>query len=270
MKELIKPRALDEQVAARLMDRLVELKIAGENLSHSREANLGAIDKLLERNAFYTLGINAVDREVEAGRLTKEGVLKMVASFTKCSTDMGFTKGPNYISPKACLEGLWEAAQLMRRVRDQKGTVIFGAGHSGSMINCYNRLAKYFRDHGCKTPTAGAGVEVQKDWFVDFVGECAVVTDTCGIHHTHMTGAMAAFLDALPIKPDLAICDHGFGGECINRDVRCIVPMDTNDPGFAVAKLLGKDFVLVPMNDNRPNYLMEGLAEIYIELIERA
>jgi hypothetical protein len=68
--------------------------------------------------------------------------------------------------------------------------------------------------------------------------------------------------------PDLAICDHGFGGECINRQVPCIVPMDTNDPGFAVAKWLGEEFVLVPMNDNRPNYLMEQLADIYIELIE--
>jgi hypothetical protein len=166
-------------------------------------------------------------------------------------------------------EGLVEGARLMRAVRDRKGTVIFGAGHSGSMINAYNRLAAYFRSHGCQTPTAGGGVEVQKDWFVDFVGECAVVTDTCGIHHTHMTMAMAAFLDALPTKPDLAICDHGFGGECINRGVACIVPMDTNDPGFAVAKQLGEPFVLVPMNDNRPNFIMGDLADIYIELIEK-
>jgi hypothetical protein len=49
-----------------------------------------------------------------------------------------------------------------------------------------------------------------------------------------------------------------------------VVPMDTNDPGFAVAKLLGLPFVLVPMNDNRPNFIMAGLADIYIELIEVA
>jgi hypothetical protein len=246
------------------------LRIAGDKLSHSREANLAAIDKLLDRQDFYTLGIHAVQAEVDAGRLDRAGVLKMVAGFTKCSTDINYTHGPNYISPTACLDGLWEGARLMRKVRDRKGTVIFGAGHSGSMINCYNRLAAYFRSYGCKTPTAGAGVEVQKDWFVDFVGECAVVTDTCGIHHTHMTGAMEAFLDALPSLPDLAICDHGFGGECLNRGVPCVVPMDTNDPAFAVAKLLGLPFVLVPMNDNRPNFIMAGLADIYIELIEVA
>ena len=40
--------------------------------------------------------------------------------------------------------------------------------------------------------------------------------------------------------------------------------------GFAVAKQLGADFSLVPMNDNRPNFVMAELAEIYIELIEAA
>lgn len=270
MKELQTPSGLDPRLAERLRDRLVELKICGLDLSHSREANLVAIDKLLDGQPFYTLGIHSVQREVEAGRLTKQGVLELVASHTRCSTDLGYTKGPNYINPNTCLEGLWEAARLMRRVRDAKGSVVFGAGHSGSMINCYNRLAEYFRAHGCQTPTAGAGVEVQKDWYVDFIGSVAVVTDTCGIHHTHMTGVMEAFLDGLPKLPDLAICDHGFGGEAINRGVPCIVPMDTNDPGFAVAKHLGESFVLVPMNDNLPNYRMVELADIYITLIEAA
>lgn len=259
---------LDAERQARLRERLVELKIAGTGLSHSREANLVAIDKLLDRQPFYTLGITSVDQAVAEGRLTKQQVTDLVCAYTKESTDLTITKGPNAIDPQSCLDGLWEAAHLMRRVRDAKGTIVFGAGHSGSMINCYNKLAEYFRGFGCETPIAGGGVEVQKDWYVDFIGVVAVVTDTCGIHHTHMTQAMAALLDHLPTKPDLAICDHGFGGECINRGVPCIVPMDTNDPGFAVAKWLGEEFVLVPMNDNRPNFIMERLADVYIELIE--
>ena len=270
MKELTAPAGMPEALAERVLERLVALKIAGRDLSHSREANLVAIDKLLAGQAFYTLGIASVAREVAAGRLDKQQVLDMVAGFTKCSADLALERGPNYISPRACLEGLWEGAKLMRRVRDRKGRVIFGAGHAGTMIEAYNRLAAYFRAYGCETPTAGGGVEVQKDWFVDFVGVVACVTDTCGIHHTHMTEAMAAFLDHLDAPPDLAICDHGFGGECINRGVPCIVPMDTNDPGFAVAKHLGEPFVLVPMNDNRPNFLMAELADIYISLIEAA
>lgn len=270
MRELSAPKGMPTKLANHVLHRLVALKLAGRDLSHTREANLAAIDKLLAGQAFYTLGIKSVIREVEAGRLTKQGVLELVAAHTRCSTDLSFERGPNYISPTACLDGLWEAAKLMRKVRDRKGTVIFGAGHSGTMIEAYNRLAAYFRAHGCATPTAGGGVEVQKDWYVDFIGVVACVTDTCGIHHTHMTEAMAAFLDHLPAPPDLAICDHGFGGECINRGVPCIVPMDTNDPGFAVAKHLGEPFVLVPMNDNRPNFVMAELADLYISMIEAA
>jgi hypothetical protein len=259
---------IDSRLAEALKDKLVALKICGLGLSHSREANLAAIDKLLANQDFYTLGIHKVSAEVSAGRLNREGVLALVAEITRCSTDIHYTQGPNYISPQACLDGLIEAATLMRQVRDTKGTVIFGAGHSGSMINCYNRLADYFRTYGCQTPTAGGGFEVQKDWYLDFVGSCAVVSDTCGIHHTHMTQAMAAFLDALPQAPALAICDHGFGGECLNRNIPCVVPMDTNDPGFAVARHLGFNFALVPMNDNVPNFRMQGLADIYITLME--
>lgn len=270
MKSTVTSRAMPAALADRLVERLIGLKIAGYDLSHSREANLAAIDKLLALQPFYTLGIHSVIREVERGHLTKEQVLRLVAGHTRCSAELCVTRGPNYINPRTCLEGLWEAAQLMRAVRDRRGTIVFGAGHSGSMINCYNHLADYFREHGCQTPIAGGGVEVQKDWYVDFIGVVAVVTDTCGIHHTHMTEAMAAMLDALPQPPDLAICDHGFGGEAINRGIPCIVPMDTNDPGFAVAKMLGEDFVLVPMNDNRPNFIMEELADIYITLIEAA
>jgi Phosphatase len=268
MQPLAPLRPLDPILADRLLARLVALKICGHGLSHSREANLVAIDKLLDRQPFYTLGIRSVEAAVDRGELTKEQVLRLVCSYTKESTDLSVTRGPNAINPQSCLDGLWEAAHLMRRVRDARGTVIFGAGHAGSMINCYNRLAEYFRSHGCATPIAGAGAEVQKDWYLDFVGVVAVVSDTCGLHHTHMTQAMAAFLDDLPEAPALAVCDHGFGGECINRGIPCVVPMDTNDPGFAVARWLGEDFALVPMNDNRPNTVMAELADVYIALIE--
>ena len=261
---------LRADLAAHVRERLVALRIAGEDLAHTREANLAAIDKLLDGQPFYTLGITAVEREVAAGRLTKQGVLALVAGHTRCNPSLTHARGPNYISPHACLAGMWEAARLMRRVRDRRGTVIFGAGHAGTMIEAYNRLAAYFRAHGCATPVAGAGVEVQKDWYVDYLGAVACGTDTCSLHHTHMTAAMAAVLDALPVPPDLAICDHGFGGEAINRGVPCIVPMDTNDPGFAVAKALGLAFVLVPMNDNRPNYVMAEIADLYVSLIEAA
>lgn len=256
------------ELKERIIERLVALKIAGRELAHTREANLAAIDKLLAGNAFYTLGIQRVAEAVAAGRYDRQQVLARVAAWTRCSSDLGVTTGPNYISPEACFEGLVAGAQAMRRVLLKRGTVVFGAGHSGSMISAYNQLAGYFLAHGCKVPIAGVGAEVQKDWYLDFVGHVAVVTDTCGLHHTHMTGAMAAFLDAVEEPVDLAIADHGFGGEALNRGIMTIAAMDTNDPGFAIAQDLGMPFVLVPMNDNLPNAVMRELADLYVALIE--
>lgn len=258
-----------EALKARVIERLRAIRIAGRELSHTREANLAAIDKLLAGNPFYTLGIKRVDQAIAEGRYDRQQVLARVAAWTRCSSDLGLVTGPNYISPEACFEGLVAGAQAMRRVIKRRGTVVFGAGHSGSMISAYNQLAGYFLGQGCRVPTAGVGAEVQKDWYLDFVGHVAVVSDTCGIHHTHMTGAMAAFLDALKEPVDLAIADHGFGGECLNRGIMTVAAMDTNDPGFALAHDLGLDFVLVPMNDNLPNAVMKELADLYIALIEQ-
>jgi hypothetical protein len=135
------------------------------------------------------------------------------------------------------------------------------------MLGAYNRLAEYLRNHGCATPVAGAGSEVEQDWYLDFAGVVACVSDTCSVQHTHMTRAMEFFLDHLRTEPDLAVVDHGFAAACINRNIPCIAIMDTNDPALAVAAEAGEDFVLVPMNDNMPNHQMAGLADLYTTLI---
>jgi hypothetical protein len=256
-----------DELAAALMTRLLQWRVAGRELSHTRQANLAAIDKLLAGEPFYTLGIEVVNRELAAGALSREGVLAAVAARTGCSKDPALREGPNYISPRACLEGLWRAARLCAAVRQRGGTVVFGTGHPGTMVGLYQRLADSCRAAGCRVPVAGAGTEVQRDWFLDFVGSVACVSDTCGLHHTHMTAAMEAFLDALPTPPDLAFCDHGFAGACLNRGVPCIVPMDTNDPALAVADEARAAFVLVPMNDNLPNHTMARVADVYEALM---
>lgn len=256
-----------DELASALMARLLQWRVAGRDLSHSRQANMAAIDRLLRGDPFYTLGIDVVTRALAAGRLTRERVLEALAGRTGCSKDPALREGPNYISPRACLEGLWRGARLLATVRQHGGTVVFGTGHPGTMVGLYSRLAEGCRTAGCRVPVAGAGVEVQRDWFLDFVGPVACVSDTCGLHHTHMTAAMEAYLEALPAPPDLAICDHGFAAACLNRGVPCIVPMDTNDPALAVAEEEGASFVLVPMNDNLPNHVMARVAEVYEALI---
>ena len=69
-------------------------------------------------------------------------------------------------------------------------------------------------------------------------------------------------LDSAPKMPDLVIADHGFAGEAINRGIPTVAVMDTNDPGLAVAKKLGANVIIVPMNDNRPNVVTREAADL--------
>jgi hypothetical protein len=97
---------------------------------------------------------------------------------------------------------------------------------------------------------------------VDSVNSVAFLSDTCAALHTHDSEPMALMLDDAEQQPDLVVADHGFAGEAINRGIPTVAVMDTNDPGLAVAKTLGANVVLVPMNDNRPNVVTREAAEL--------
>jgi ribosomal protein S2 len=78
---------------------------------------------------------------------------------------------------------------------------------------------------------------------------------------------MQLMLDDARRLPDLVIADHGFAGEAINRGIPTVAIMDTNDPGLAVAKKLGANVIIVPMNDNRPNVVTREAAELVKQMI---
>jgi hypothetical protein len=245
-----------------LMQTLIDLRIAGEALSHSRQDNLAAIDKLFARHPFYTLELNHVHTLLDQHAITRSSVLASVASFTHCNPDPHHATGPNYISAQRCLAGLKEAAKALRGVQAARGTVLFATGHPGSLTSCYNAIARQLEQNDCTILKPALGYEVQKDWFLDYIDATAVISDTCGVHHTHMTQGMSAMLAELTQPPDLIIADHGFAAVAINHGIPCIAPMDTNDPGLALAKQAGADFVLVPMNDNLPNGRMIALVPV--------
>jgi hypothetical protein len=96
----------------------------------------------------------------------------------------------------------------------------------------------------------------------DSINGVAILSDTCAALHTHDSRPMELMLNDAPQPPDLVIADHGFAGEAINRGIPTVAVMDTNDPGLAVAKKLGANLVLVPMNDNRPNVVTREAAEL--------
>jgi hypothetical protein len=256
---------IEEQVIER---KLTRLRLAGPELSHSRKNNLEAVQKLADVDPYATFGIHKVIEYVKANQLDAGEALTMIAEITKCSQDINYTEGRGYISPSSTLKGLKATAAAIKRVAGQGGSVLFATGHPGSMIDYYTELAYLVRRFGGRVLDLAKGQIVQQGddmdtvKVVDSVNSIAFLSDTCGALHSHDARAMEIMLDLAGMPPDLVLADHGFAGEAINRDIPTVAVMDTNDPGLAVAKKLGANLILVPMNDNRPNVVTREAAEL--------
>jgi hypothetical protein len=248
--------------------KLLELGLAGPT-PNTPEANLRAIRQLLDGNVFYTFGIEAVTRALATGRLREDGLLDLMALHCGQANGRDFLAQNGAIAPAMTLEGLERGAERLRRTIARRGTVAFGTGHPGSLLNAYNRMADYLEGRGCHIATVPPGAPVGVDWMLDFVGRIAVTSDTCGVLHGHSTRPMEQFLAAYGRPVDLVVGDHGHAGAAVNAGIPTIGLMDTNDPALAVAAHLEiDDLVVVPIFDNRPNAVTAGLADLWIWLIE--
>ena len=256
---------LDERVIER---RLTRLRLAGPELSHSRQNNLEAVKRLAEADPYVTFGIRRVIEFVQSRDLGAEEALKIIAGFTKCSHDFNYTEGRGFISAGSTLKGLKATAAIIKRVALQGGTVVFATGHPGAMIDYYTELAYLVSRLGGRVLDLARGQLVHQGsdrdqvHVVDSVNSIAFVSDTCAALHSHTSLPMELMLNDANRLPDLVIADHGFAGEAINRDIPTVAVMDTNDPGLAVAKWLGANVLIVPMNDNRPNVVTREAAEL--------
>ena len=256
---------LDEQVIER---RLTKLRLAGPDLSHTRLNNLDAVRRMVEGDPYTTFGIKQVVGHIEEMGLGTEEALKVVAGFTKCSQDIAYTEGRGYISPHSTIKGLKATANALRKVASQGGRVVFATGHPGAMLEYYAALAALTRRLGGRVLELARGQVVEQGpdrdqiQVVDSTNGVAFLSDTCGTLHTHDSLPMSLMLDDAEAPPDLVLADHGFAGEAINRGIPTVAVMDTNDPGLALAKSLGANVILVPMNDNRPNVVTREAAEI--------
>src|SRR5688572_2425451 len=257
--------SLDEQVIER---RLIKLRLSGPDLSHTRQNNLEAVRRMVEGDGYTTFSITKVEEYVRRDDLQAEDALKIVAGVTKCSQDIAYTEGRGYISPQSTIKGLKATATALRKVASQGGRVMFATGHPGSMIEYYSTLAALTRRLGGRVVELAAGQVINQGpdqdqvQVVDSTNGVAFLSDTCAVLHTHDARPMASMLDDADAPPDLVVADHGFAGEAINRGIFTIAVMDTNDPGLALAKHLGANVILVPMNDNRPNVVTREAAEI--------
>ncbi|MBI2953367.1 MAG: phosphatase [Chloroflexi bacterium] len=237
------------QTIARLRQEALKLiretRIAGKDTRHSRATNLHAIKELVNGHPHYTFGIKGVER------FSGEEVLEAIADITKCSKDPHNTEGGGYISPESTLKGLELGAKVMYSAARKGGRFVVATGHPGSLLLFYIDLARLIRRWGGEIIVVERGAFVPPNFDLDYVEEVAVVSDRCSIWHSHDTVPMEIILKASgPV--DVVVADHGFAGAAVNARIPVVGIVDTNDPALAVAKRMGADVVVVPMDDNRP------------------
>lgn len=240
--------------------RLQALDMAGTRVPHERQANLGAIGKLLAGEPFYTFGIHRVAAAVRDGRLDAGQVLAMVAAVTGCSPDPQVRQGPGYIAPERTVAGLQRLADHLASACRQGLPVVFGTGHPGSLLGFWQPLARWAGSHGARVVAGPTGTPVGPGQVLDTLAGVGVVTDGASLVHHHAPRAAEAVLESADVA--LLFGDHGWAGAAINAGIPCVAIMDTNDPGLAVALALGAaNLILVPSGDNSPNGLMGDVAE---------
>ncbi|MCL5962167.1 MAG: phosphatase, partial [Chloroflexi bacterium] len=250
-----------------LEERLVELQIAGPEGSHTRATNLEAIQRLLRGDPYLTFGVEVVCQEITWGRLDEALVLQQIARFTGCSVDTKKSGGQGFIEPAATITGLRKASRVIVEAAQKGGTFVVGTAHPGSLLGFGIDLVRLVKDLGGRVIDDISPPVQQENLALDVVGGVVVLSDTCGALHTHDSELMTRFLSSHQGQVDLAILDHGFAGAAINLGLPTIAVMDTNDPAIAMAKHLGANVTIIPMNDNRPNYVLREAARIMERMI---
>lgn len=237
--------AMIEALRALALQRIEETHVAGNDTRHSRAANLQAVQSLVDGDAHYTWNIHGVER------FDFDEVLRSIAEITGCPADPEVKTGGGYISPSATLAGLEEAAARIVETARRGGTFLMGTGHPGSLIDYYLGLDQLIREWGGHILEPAKGVDLPPNLNLDYILGLAVTTDRASLLHSHDYRAMERMLaETGPV--DLVIADHGYAGAAINAGVPVVAMMDTNDPALAVAKRIGADVTILPMDDNRP------------------
>lgn len=252
-----------------LQEKLIQLKVTGSNVGHNRFLNLRNIEMLVKNEQYATFGINNL------GQLHPKEVLNSISKITGCSSDLKRAEGSGYISPKATVKGMKQAAKVLSSLnKDSK--VILATGHPGSLIGFYLELGRFLKKR-CQLLTTEEQIEVNRircpdcgmhddiHW-IDFLNGVAFVVDGDTSLHIHSPVPMARLIEKVG-RPDLAFCDHGFFGEAVNQNIPCITFMDTNDPAVAIAKENGAKITIIPMDDNRGNVSSAEVAKLLIKLI---
>jgi hypothetical protein len=247
---------------------LVAAGITGPHKSHRRESSLRKIHGLLEgEDLDATMGLSGLDK-YSAGE-----ILGFMAELTGCSPDIADAQCADLIDPDKTVAGLAAMGDRLRAEAERGAVLFVGSGHPTGMLEFYIRVLDAYLAAGGKSvrlreeeklPIGSNG----RDREVRYVGGVGCLADWGSLKHTHSSKAMEALLEERP-WPDLVMGDHGFAGAAIERGIPTIAIMDINDHALAVARAEGRDVLIVPLDDNRPQRLYEPAWDLVVSRIRR-
>ncbi|CAN5779536.1 phosphatase [soil metagenome] len=250
------------EVRRTALARISDARLAGHGAGHPRDVNLRAVQRFIDGD------VDCAWNFEDSSSFAFGDVLMMLASVTGCSPDPHGSSGDGYISPHRTLEGIEEAAMRLAAVARGGGRVLLATGHPGALLTYYNGTGELVEAWGGRIVRPAGGEFVSPGYFIDYVGNVAVITDYASLPHTHDHKAMDVLLAAAG-QIDLVVADHGYAGTAIRAGLPVIATMDTNDPALAVWKYAGADLTIIPIDDNRPFGAYETVVDLLREFGSR-
>ncbi len=232
---------------AELEDGLLAGGIAGV-ATHPLDNVRGNILMLIDQDPDKSFGLTGLP-----GALTFEEILAMVGSEAGVQIDPGERYGQVLIAASPIVGACEAAGDRLVKAAASGERVVVATGHPIGLGVFYHELGRLLEQQGAVLLTPARGDRwrqpgLRHDWFIDYHGATAVLTDGREPRHTHWPDAMERILAVE--TPDLVVADHGFAGAAIEAGVETLSIADVNDPALIVAKAQGRTETVIVMDDH--------------------
>ena len=230
-----------------LVRGLLDGQVAGL-ATHPLDNVRGNILMLIEGDPDKQFGLTGLP----AG-LDLDQILELVELGAGAPIDHDARFGPVHIEAAPILDACRAMGSRLARACSAGESVVLATGHPVGLALFYRALNGLLSTQGARVITPSKGerwreLRLPHDWFIDYMGGVAVLTDGSEPRHTHKADAMRLILQGG--RPDLVVADHGFAGAAIEAGIETLSIADVNDPALLVAKAQGRTDVVVVMDDH--------------------
>lgn len=262
------PNALSSDDLARYLD---ESRLTGAVLT-DRRSNLGNLRRLAAREPAYTYGVDVAEH------WTLDSLLRLMVERVGIDPDPSFESGQDRIDAALTVPKLDAYRERLARSVLAGELILFATAHPATLMDVYRRLVIEAEARGARVldlhglPFAAPdGIRVavaDPHLYLWQTGGVVAAYRGGSLTHIHAPEPMNALLDeleALGIRPDLVVADHGWAGASGRRGYPTIAIADCNDAAVFVAEEQGSIEVVVPIDDGLAVHLYEPVIEYVLE-----